>query len=93
MSAAASGEEKKAKEVTAKMEAKLAVAGAGAGDEEETIFDKIVSKSTPADILYEDDLSLAFKDVNPTVRWWQSLLTICCQLVKGRKKRRNSGKK
>ena len=31
----------------------------------ETIFDKIINKEIPAEILYEDDLSLAFKDINP----------------------------
>ncbi|NUN66475.1 histidine triad nucleotide-binding protein [Pseudanabaena biceps] len=31
----------------------------------ETIFSKIISKEIPAAILYEDDLSLAFRDVNP----------------------------
>ena len=30
-----------------------------------TIFDKIISKEIPADILYEDDLALAFRDINP----------------------------
>ncbi|KAL3308826.1 Histidine triad nucleotide-binding protein 2, mitochondrial [Cichlidogyrus casuarinus] len=30
-----------------------------------TIFSKIIKKEIPADILYEDDLSLAFSDVNP----------------------------
>ena len=31
----------------------------------ETIFSKIIDREIPADILYEDDLCLAFKDVNP----------------------------
>jgi histidine triad (HIT) family protein len=31
----------------------------------DTIFGKIVRKEIPADIVYEDDLSLAFRDVNP----------------------------
>ena len=31
----------------------------------ETIFDKIIRKEIPADIVYEDELCLAFKDVNP----------------------------
>lgn len=31
----------------------------------ETIFDKIISREIPADIVYEDDISLAFKDINP----------------------------
>lgn len=31
----------------------------------ETIFDKIISKQIPADILFEDDKCLAFNDVNP----------------------------
>lgn len=30
-----------------------------------TIFDKIISKEIPANIVYEDDHSLAFHDVNP----------------------------
>ena len=31
----------------------------------ETIFTKIINKEIPADIVYEDDLCLAFKDINP----------------------------
>ena len=31
----------------------------------ETIFTKIINKEIPADIVYEDDSSLAFRDVNP----------------------------
>ena len=31
----------------------------------ETIFTKIINKDIPADFLYEDALSLAFKDINP----------------------------
>ena len=31
----------------------------------ETIFDKIIRKEIPSDIVYEDELCLAFKDVNP----------------------------
>jgi histidine triad (HIT) family protein len=31
----------------------------------ETIFSKIIRKQIPADIVYEDDLVLAFKDINP----------------------------
>lgn len=30
-----------------------------------TIFDKILAKEIPADIVYEDDKALAFKDINP----------------------------
>lgn len=30
-----------------------------------TIFSKIVNKEIPADIVYEDDLVLAFKDIQP----------------------------
>ncbi len=33
--------------------------------EEITIFDRIVSKQIPATILYEDEIALAFRDVNP----------------------------
>lgn len=31
----------------------------------ETIFSKIISREVPATIVYEDDLAIAFKDVNP----------------------------
>ena len=31
----------------------------------ETIFSKIIRKEIPANIVYEDDLSLAFTDINP----------------------------
>jgi len=30
-----------------------------------TIFSKIIAKEIPADIVYEDDLVLAFKDISP----------------------------
>jgi histidine triad (HIT) family protein len=30
-----------------------------------TIFSKILERSIPADIVYEDDLCLAFRDINP----------------------------
>ena len=32
---------------------------------QETIFTKIINKEIPADIVYEDDLCLAFRDINP----------------------------
>lgn len=32
---------------------------------EKTIFKKIIDREIPADIVYEDELCLAFKDVNP----------------------------
>ena len=31
----------------------------------DTIFSKIIRREIPADIVYEDDLCLAFRDVNP----------------------------
>ncbi len=31
----------------------------------DTIFTKIINKEIPADIIYEDDLSLAFNDIQP----------------------------
>lgn len=31
----------------------------------DTIFSKIIAREIPAEIIYEDDLCLAFKDVNP----------------------------
>lgn len=30
-----------------------------------TFFDKLVSKQIPANIIYEDDICLAFRDINP----------------------------
>ena len=32
---------------------------------EKTIFKKIIDREIPADIIYEDELCLAFNDVNP----------------------------
>ncbi|MFH6951765.1 histidine triad nucleotide-binding protein [Pseudoalteromonas sp. XMcav1-K] len=32
---------------------------------QETLFTKIINREIPADIVYEDELSLAFKDINP----------------------------
>lgn len=31
----------------------------------ETIFTKIINREIPAEIIYEDDMVLAFKDINP----------------------------
>ena len=31
----------------------------------DTIFSKIINKEIPADIVYEDDLSIAFNDISP----------------------------
>ena len=31
----------------------------------DTIFGKVIRREIPADIVYEDDLALAFKDINP----------------------------
>ena len=31
----------------------------------DTIFSKIINKEVPADIVYEDDLSIAFNDISP----------------------------
>mmetsp|Transcript_2950 Transcript_2950/g.9033 ORF Transcript_2950/g.9033 Transcript_2950/m.9033 type:complete len:91 (+) Transcript_2950:71-343(+) len=35
-------------------------------DQEDTIFDKILRKEIPADVVYEDDRCLAFRDIAPT---------------------------
>ncbi|MFC3153504.1 histidine triad nucleotide-binding protein [Litoribrevibacter euphylliae] len=32
---------------------------------QETIFTKIINREIPAEVLYEDELALAFKDINP----------------------------
>lgn len=43
-----------------------AIRGAGLRDEAPpTIFDKILAKEIPSDIVYEDDLVLAFRDIAP----------------------------
>ncbi len=34
-------------------------------DIQETLFTKIINRDIPAEIIYEDDLCLAFKDINP----------------------------
>lgn len=36
-----------------------------ADDKEDTIFGKIVRKEIPADVIYEDEKCMAFRDVNP----------------------------
>lgn len=40
-----------------------------------TFFDKIVSKEVPSDIIYEDDMCIAFRDINPQVslRNWSTM--------------------
>lgn len=35
------------------------------GAANDTIFSKIINREIPADIVYEDDLSLVFRDINP----------------------------
>lgn len=60
---AASGEEEKARAAAAAAER----GGQGDGGEV-TLFDKIVSRAIPANIIYEDDVCLAFTDINPQVR-------------------------
>ena len=32
---------------------------------EDSLFTKIINRDIPADIIYEDELSLAFRDINP----------------------------
>ena len=32
---------------------------------EDSLFTKIINREIPAEIIYEDDLSLAFRDINP----------------------------
>ena len=32
---------------------------------EATIFDKIIAKQIPADVIYEDETALAFRDISP----------------------------
>ena len=33
--------------------------------EQETLFTKIINREIPADIIYEDDLCMAFRDISP----------------------------
>lgn len=33
--------------------------------EQETLFEKIINRDIPADIVYEDDLCIAFRDIAP----------------------------
>ena len=40
-------------------------AKAAAPSAERTIFEKIIAREIPADIIYEDDQSLAFNDISP----------------------------
>ena len=42
-----------------------AVAAAGTSAETETIFDKIIRREIPADVVFENSYCLAFRDVNP----------------------------
>jgi histidine triad (HIT) family protein len=37
----------------------------GADSGAPTIFDKIISKEIPAQVIYEDDEALAFRDISP----------------------------
>ena len=39
-----------------------------AGEEEVTLFDKIVSGKIPSDKIYEDDYTYAFRDINPVAK-------------------------
>ena len=36
-----------------------------AGEQEVTLFDRIVKKEIPANVIFEDDRALAFRDINP----------------------------
>ena len=45
-------------------EVEKAEAAAG-GTTERTIFEKIIAREIPADIIYEDDTALAFNDIAP----------------------------
>eukprot|EP00948_MAST-09A_sp_MAST-9A-sp1_P003326 g3326.t1 len=49
-------------------QSKAVAAAESASTDGPTIFDKIISKEIPATILYEDDKSLAFADINPVAK-------------------------
>lgn len=38
-----------------------------------TFFDKIVSGQIPAKVIYEDELCMAFRDINPQVRLYNAM--------------------
>lgn len=40
-----------------------------------TIFERIVAREIPAKIVYEDDMLLAFLDINPIQKWHTLLIT------------------
>ena len=51
-----------------------------------TIFTKIINKEIPADILYEDENVLAFRDINPQApthflvipkKYWRTACLLC----------------
>ena len=42
----------------------------------ETLFEKIINRDIPADIVYEDDLSIVIKDIQPQACGWISFITI-----------------
>ena len=42
-----------------------AAAGSGEKPAEKTLFEKIIERQIPADIIYEDDTVLAFNDISP----------------------------
>lgn len=52
--------------VRAMSEAEAAKAAASAANSDgPTIFDKIIDKSIPADVIHEDDVCMAFRDISP----------------------------
>ncbi|CAI0439828.1 unnamed protein product [Linum tenue] len=46
-------------------DAALAAAAAPVPSDSPTIFDKIINKEIPSNVVYEDDKVLAFRDINP----------------------------
>ena len=44
---------------------KAKAAAAGDKPAERTLFEKIIAREIPADIIYEDDQALAFNDISP----------------------------
>ncbi|KAL3534798.1 hypothetical protein ACH5RR_003259 [Cinchona calisaya] len=53
------------KKPTMASEKEAALAAAAVPADSPTIFDKIINKEIPANIVYEDDKVLAFRDINP----------------------------
>ena len=59
----------------------------------ETLFEKIINREIPADIIYEDDLSIVIKDIQPqapTTRRTKLRVRQCRTLFRSRRRQYTS---